>query len=291
MGMFGGGPQEPPGGQSFGEWRDDLNPPSASVFGAGAPAQLNPGSLAAADEAVAAFSASDLIDPDALPAWVQQEAGHDQPTFNSATGWTSKSQSMDAGGPAPMGAPASPMSANFQANGPVSPPGRDLGEANLPPWLQQGAPPAGYPASGSPFGSGGRPPARGGVPDAELPPWLRGPGGGGAGAGGGGQPMGAPQPQAWGGPNAGYAAPQPNGSAGYDPDWDWPVATPPPNGGQVEHYADLFVDERPGASRRFSYDVDHSPEPAYQDFRGRQAEADWDEPRRGKGRRRWFGKR
>jgi hypothetical protein len=158
-------------------------------------------------------------------------------------------------------------------------PGRDFSEANLPPWLQQGAPPSALPIGGQ-SGSGGRTSGRSAIPDAELPPWLRG---------GGGPQQGAPQ--AWGGQNAGYGPPQPGQGTGYNPAWGSQMGGPQPQDGPVQQYADMFVDERPGANRRFSFDDDHVREPAYQGGMGEEFEDDWEEPRRGKSRRRWFGRR
>lgn len=289
-GSFGGAGPSPSGGYT---------PPAPVSSATGWPAGASGMGPSAAggppsgpDEPVAAFSASDLIDPDALPTWVQQGGAHEEPTFNSATGWTSKGRSMDAGVPAPMGAPAAPFYAP-QANGFAGPSGRETGEANLPPWLQQGGPPPAPAANSGPIGRGGRDPSRGGIPEADLPPWLRGQGGGPGGPGGpGGGTRG--QPAAWGGPPAtqGYAAPQPGGNTGYGQSWGGPMAGPPPDEGPVQHYADLFADELPGADRHFSYDDDHAPDRAYPDPAGAQDDDGWDdEPRRGKGRRRWFGKR
>jgi hypothetical protein len=212
---------------------------------------------------------------------VQREAQSEEPTFNSATGWTSKNRSMDAAALAPVGASGSQMAAGFRPQGPMAAPGRDFSEANLPPWLQQGAPPSALPIGG-PSGSSGRNSGRGAIPDTDLPPWLRG---------GGGSQMPAPQSQAGGGQAAGYASPQPGPGTGYDPAWGSQMGGPRPQDGPVQQYADMFADELPGANRRFSFDDDHAHEPADQGGMGEEFEDDWEEPRRGKSRRRWFGRR
>jgi hypothetical protein len=153
-----------------------------------------------AEPAVARFSASDLIDPQALPGWVQR-SGAQQPEFSSAAGWS---------GPPPDGLhldPAGQQAAfdeqqdTYVGGGPQP---TDLGR-------QTGA-----------FRSVGE----NAIPQGELPPWLQGSQSGGAerhARGLGGDRHRLPESEEVRGP---FAAPQDadwegmGRGAGYGPDPD-----------------------------------------------------------------------
>ncbi len=72
---------------------------------AGIPAGMAPGmpgampaANPASEQPIATFSASDLIDPSALPDWVQGGTASEQMTFNSTEGWTSKAPAAPSAG-------------------------------------------------------------------------------------------------------------------------------------------------------------------------------------------------
>jgi hypothetical protein len=301
-----GGPQAPVSGPMYGA----SGGPSASGamgwaaagpvaptggWGARAPESMPSWGSPAADGAPAAFAASDLIDPQALPGWVQQEQA--RPEFNSVTGWTNKQPAVTPSGMGQANGGKEPWSwggDGAQNNGgaagnryqpesvwtPASPApaGSPTDEANLPPWLR--APDsANMSGPGLARGTSGRHAARpqqGNIPDTELPPWLRsraGPDARAAGAAYG------PPPQGWPEVADGAAAQAPAGqwevrgsasgkrraagSAGA-------VGQPP------VHYSDRFGEERPGVpSGQFGYAYDFGEGGAADDLDG------WDFPPEG----------
>jgi hypothetical protein len=214
------------------------------------------------------FAASDLIEPSAMPAWVQQGGAPPQPSFSSATGWTG--QHVAAG----------PVGVTGVHQGVAMNPGWDAAAmsapadgASLPSWLQ--APNA----AAEPGGTGAWTAAQGAVrrgresmiPPAELPPWLR--------EGTANEP--APDYAA-----PAYAAPAPQPTA-TDQQWDelqrdW-------GGDESDHYVDRFGVEEPSMDRPFSMEYDHQQRAAggATDYTGEQrAQA----PDRGKGKRKRFGR-
>ena len=114
-----------------------------------------------AEPAPAQFSASDLIDPRALPGWVQR-SGDPQASFSSSAGWsvqqpTIRQPRADDADPAPRGATGRQLAFDERYDE------RDAGARRDDPAprdrdRQTGA----YPATGSQ------------IPQQELPPWLQG---------------------------------------------------------------------------------------------------------------------
>jgi hypothetical protein len=253
------GPNTPPGGPPFGAagapagggmgWSAaGAAAPIGSTGGwdggPGAPAPAPSWSApAAAGGAPERFAASDLIDPGAMPSWVQQEQA--QPEFSSATGWTNRQAAATPPGLGqPSGSNGGMAPPNvYQPESVWAPTGAAADDASLPPWLRT-------PAAAIGVTSGGHAarPAHSSIPNAELPPWLRAGGGQEAYPGGAG---GAPYP--------------PDASAA--PGWpaDGSQMAGPANGKRQAarapvHYADRFGEERPGPGGRFSYAEDFGNE-------------------------------
>lgn len=264
-------------------------------WGASAPEPMPSWGSPAADSAPAAFAASDLIDPQALPGWVQQEQA--QQEFSSVTGWTNKQPAIAPPGPGQSNGGREPWSWGADAgqnNGgaagnryqpesvwtpaSLAPAASPADEANLPPWLRTPglADMSGPSIAGGTSGRHAARPRQGDIPDIELPPWLR------SGAGpdprAGGAPY-APPPQGWPEEANVAAAPAPAG----------PWGTPGPASGKRRaagsvgmagqpplQYADRFGEERPGGSRgKFGYAYDFGEGGAADDLDG------WDFPPEG----------
>ncbi|HEX9057658.1 MAG TPA: hypothetical protein VF818_09010 [Ktedonobacterales bacterium] len=223
-----------------------------------------------------AFSASDLIDPEMLPKWVANEQQPaQQQVFSSTSGWTSKQPAYD-----PSDTGLSIGNGGWSGGDNVA----YADESNLPPWLLANGTSA-RAASGGQQRRG----AESGIPDHELPPWLRG-----------NAPAGVQQPRFP--PDAGYqpnwhesavmarppAAPDDDAFA-FDDLWDEPT------GGQNmpagEHYADRYADERPNGGRPFGYEYDHGRDDIDPRWQGAPEDARRYAPHKDKQRRRWFGRK
>jgi hypothetical protein len=232
-----------------------FNPPSEVQL----PAQM----AASAGATAGSFAASDLIEPGAMPPWVQQGGAPPQPTFSSTAGWTDQH------------AAAGPMGGADAHEGMAMNPGWDAAamnapseSASLPSWLQ--APNA----SAEPGATGAWTAAHGAarraresmIPPAELPPWLRQ------------DAADAPAPT--------YAAPAPQPDS-TDQQWDelqrdW-------GSDESDHYLDRFGVEEPGMDQPFGMEYDHQQRAASgaTDYTGeRRAQT----PDRGKGKRKRFGR-
>jgi len=271
------------GPQGSADWGRSMARPPA--FGA-----AQPSGESAPAAGVNAFSASDLIDPGALPSWAQQGAPPPQAEFSSSHGWTDRSAAMpqQAGHPSEMTGPpdsyrpGARQATNYAAAGPAQ------DGAGLPSWLQAPAAPAAASRVWETGHIGAQRPPRPAIPASELPPWLQN------------QPA-SPMPTARPGmaPGAGapadlYAAsPQGRGwDAGPMP--GEPAAAGFAGGGaagNVEHYIDRFGDEGPGAGGRFGYAFDNTPdgpgaEPYGEDFQPDYEPGDAPETGRRKRKRR-----
>lgn len=263
----------------------------------------SPGPAASAAEPVGAFSASDLIDPNALPPWARQGQEPAQPVFNSSTGWSNHQPAVAApsGGaynaagnpwpPAPMANGGNAAGGMFpvgygrddraQITGSWNPGGLNpaaslVDESNLPAWL--------LPADATPPLRAGSGQPSGWEPAANQP-------GSGTGAsnwaGRSGQVPVIPEEElppwlrdgsagavgsALGAQRgAPQGAPSFQSSAGSVGPGNW---SPPPQGigrpAAAEqddgHYTDRFADERPGNSGVFSYAHDYANDPDFGDF-------------------------
>lgn len=129
-------------------------------------------------QGAARFSASDLIDPQALPGWARGQAGgedHAGQSFSSTAGWTSQ-QATAAHAPRPMPDPReAPIDFGWGASGEQ---GYGAAEASVyegaDEWgLQQ---PEETPPSRPGAGLAGKAPRGRPIAEHELPPWLQGTG-------------------------------------------------------------------------------------------------------------------
>lgn len=129
------------------------------------------------------FSASDLIDPGALPDWVRSSAQAPEATFSSTAGWTGRGPAAQMPGGL---AGASAQSGSFGGDGSAARraagAGGDAQVWSQAPSAQRGRPSdrlygagenADFGNESSSFGSRGLPHGPG-IPEQELPPWLRG---------------------------------------------------------------------------------------------------------------------
>lgn len=208
--------------------------PSPVEFGApGIPGAGENGSDLAAGSR---FSAKDLVEPDALPAWAQQGQGLEMdgvPTIGEdvpSAEWPDGASGFTAQRAPGSGAPRAWDEPGNGADGAALAAGASQPGTSWPP-------------------RGDRPP----IPEAELPPWLRE-----------GQP---PAAGATGTPAEPLAGMPPEGYAGFeefqgfdagdmpmDP-MDSPDMLPPE--APAEHYADRFGVEMPGGAARFGYEFDY----------------------------------
>ena len=154
----------PPAGQ-LGSGR--LGPSSAGNL---AP-NLQEASLLADGSAAATFSASELIDPSALPEWVRDTGSGPAASFSSTSGWTTRQPVPPAPGATSAGVPNWPDGSQVNSNGSFgainaeSSYASPIPSSELPPWLSNNPPPpAGRvnppapqrsTASGWPGGTGG----------------------------------------------------------------------------------------------------------------------------------------
>ncbi len=141
--------------------------------------QYGPGDHA--EHAPGQFSASDLIDPKALPSWVQR-TGDAQASFSSSAGWsvqqpTTRQPRPDAADLASRGVTGRQPAYDVYSEREPSPQREDL----APP--ERGRQTGAYPA------------ASGQIPQNELPPWLQGAPSAGAGRGRSGSYEGQPSAQ------------------------------------------------------------------------------------------------
>jgi hypothetical protein len=184
-----------------------------------------------------AFAASDLIDPGAMPPWVQQGAPSPQPTFSSTAGWTDRAPAVSHNSGAPAGTGAgmyggAAMNPGWDAsalNGPSD-------SADLPSWLQ--IPDQGGDAATSGVWNTARHGVWRGresnIPPSELPPWLQN------GAG----------PQA-GAARGGFTPPRPDST-----EQQWNELQSGWDGDEMGHYLDRFGVEEPDAGRPFGMEYD-----------------------------------
>lgn len=306
-------PAAPAGSWGGNAWGGVMDAPSPGAFATEQPPTSG------------AFSASDLIDPNALPPWARQERAPAEPVFNSSTGWSTHEPAVaaPAGGAFAWPPAAQAPNAGFGAGnafppafggddraqitgswnpGGFNPAASLVDESNLPAWLRPAGAPADVRASGAQAGewhhAGSQPSmvtgssawaGRSGqvavIPDDELPPWLRGNAGGGAGQARGEQRGGLPGAA----PARGPVSPGVPGNWGAPPqEAEWPA---PPGSQPDGHYADRFADERPGNSGVFSYAYDYANDPDFGDFDVPPPPApEADEPG-GKERKRRFGRK
>jgi hypothetical protein len=250
---------QPPGATSAG-W---------SGFG-GASAIEAPLRQPAANGPAGSFAASDLIEPGAVPAWVQQGAPPPQPTFSSTEGWTDHTPTVSP--PAGTGThQGMQMNPGWNAAAMSAP----SESASLPTWLRTSGASDGPDATGewTAVHAGVRRTRDSVIPPSELPPWLR--------DGAAGQPAAADQRA------AAYAAPAPRPDS---TDQQWAELQRGWDGDENDHYLDRFGVEEPGADRPFSMEYDQQQQAAGgadADHTGHQRVS---APDRGKGKRKRFGR-
>ncbi|HEV2236817.1 MAG TPA: hypothetical protein VGR57_09180, partial [Ktedonobacterales bacterium] len=179
------------------------------------------------------FAASDLIEPGAVPAWVQHGAPPAQQEFSSTAGWTdhlpAQPPSSAAGGQRGMA-----MNPGWDESALRPPAASAPASASLPAWLQSPNAPADPAPSGRWPAPTGRHRARESmIPPTELPPWLQN----------GAEPAAAARP-----------APPPPEPPATDQEWDelqrgW-------GDGESGHYLDRFGAEEPGVGQPFGLEYD-----------------------------------
>ncbi|PWT76989.1 MAG: hypothetical protein C5B60_03415 [Chloroflexi bacterium] len=148
-------------------------PAGQPTKGAGSPGYVAPNlqeaSLLANGGAAGTFSASDLIDPSALPDWVRGSEAGPAASFSSTAGWTNRQ-------------PVPPAPADSRSDQPA--------EMSAWPTVKQPA------ANGSfsPFSASSAEQGRERIPTSELPPWLSNDTSGAAGPGNAKRPTARQQP-------------------------------------------------------------------------------------------------
>jgi hypothetical protein len=255
---------QPP--RAFGGIDPNAAQPNWGGFSGTSAAETPPAQPAAAFGAPgSSFAASDLIDPGAVPAWVQQGAPPPQQEFSSTMGWTDHSPVIPPGA-ATGSQPGMAMNQGWSADAMSV----RSESASLPSWLQTPSAPAepAAPGAWTSVHAGVRRSRGASIPSSELPPWLHN----------------GPADQA---PAARRAPSQP-APAATEQQWDelqrgW-------DEDDSGHYLDHFGVEEPEPGRPFGFEYDQqmrAAEGAPADYTGEQRAGP---PDRGKGKRKRRGR-